>query len=165
MRDACIRRLAALDDWQTNAEGNAFMRFERLLRCIEDALAPSLAASRDKQEAASEQRVKDVRFAAECAAEAKADARKAAIDADPRVQSVLDAHQILWAQAESADVAVQRIEARLHDPAVDWMEKVPLRQQLTAARSKATRLTNKAASAWQEVSSLRNQIEKELRRA
>lgn len=158
MRFACIRRLCEIEhqldnhieDMRNDGKWTAWgwlcgaeARFERLLRCIEGALLPGLAALRDKQEAAIAQREKDARFAAECEVERKADARRLRIESDPRVAAALAVVVPLNLVADAAE--------RERDAAEDAARgsgSGELRKRVTAARGKVTRAQNAVTKAY-----------------
>jgi hypothetical protein len=169
MRAAVVRRLDQLNDWRTQAEGDAFDRLEKLLACIENKLAPHLAARRNALAAAAEQRRQEARaerdreaHRAQVERERERSRLEAAIDADPRVIAALDAHDLLWAKEQTTDAAECRIETWLNDPAVSWDEKDTSR--LTAARSANTRAHNKASKAFSELAAIRDRVRREQER-
>lgn len=182
MRDAVVRRLnqvsRRLERIYANAVENdirddgrwtacswlsaAETRLEKLLACLENKLAPHLAARRDALALEAEQRRKHEQLEREIAAEKNRDAINAAIDADPRVAVAL-------ADYEAANqwllVAIDAEEA--HEAAMlaaPFPENATLRKKLIPIRGKTTRARNKTSKAYSELAAIRDRVRREQER-
>jgi heme exporter protein D len=181
MRDAVIRRLtqiaARLDRIYSGAEESdercdgqwtifswlctAENRFEKLLLCIENKIAPHLAARRDALEQIAEQRRRDAQLQREIDVERSRDAVNAAIDADPRVVAALADYESANQKLLAAIAIEEACESAML--AAPFPENVPLRKQLIPIRGKTTRARTATNRAYGALASVRDKVRYEFR--